>query len=253
LECGINRVFVRSTRKAGPFTLTVFREGLTPASVTIHSTEVEVKNGLMTQTPAVYSVTPGKEPVPMKALGFAGELGTGSAATAIAPANTAAPATSAPAMSASELITNFAYSGAHADAVVAHNAQKGAKVYKDSNVTFGDLPSYLLGADYIQSYLADAGETSSTDQYQFDLLKPSFVYLLIDSANDMPVNNDNEAYKWQKLPEKVTINSRAMVVYRSRLMQPKDNVYLATNGHGISRFDMKSNMYLVLVAGNSGL
>ncbi len=117
----------------------------------------------------------------------------------------------------------------------------------DSDVTFGDLPPYLSGAEYIRPYLGDAGETSSTDQYQFDLLKQAFVYLLIDAANDMPANNDNGGYRWQKLPETVTINNRPMTIYKSRLMQPKDNVYLATNGHGARRFDLKSNMYLVLV------
>jgi hypothetical protein len=30
-------------------------------------------------------------------------------------------------------------------------------------------------------------------------------------------------------------------------MQPYENVYLATNGHGSTRFDLKSNMYLVLI------
>ena len=114
-------------------------------------------------------------------------------------------------------------------------------------MTFGTLPAALVGADYIQPYQADAGETSSTDQYQFDLVRASYVYLLIDSANDMPVNNDNEGYKWKKQPGTVEINGRSMDLYRSRLMQAKDNVYLATNGHGIKRFDLKSNMYLVFV------
>lgn len=249
LEGGINRVFVRATRKAGAFTLNVSRQGLTPASRTITSTPVTVKNGLMMKWPQLYTVTLGPEPAPMKAEGPVGELGTGSASTAIAPP-TGKPAVgtvSAEGSAATNLIANFIYSGAHPDAAVAHNAQKGARVYKDSNVTFDTLPAYLNGADYIQPYLSDAGETSSTDQYQFDLLSLSYVYLLIDSANDMPVNNDNEAYKWQKLPETLNLNGRAMNIYKSRLMQPMENVYLATNGHSIKRFDLKSNMYLVFV------
>jgi hypothetical protein len=154
------------------------------------------------------------------------------------------PVASAP---STTVITNFAYSGAHSDAEVATNAQKGSKVYKDSDATLGALPAYLAGAEYIRPYLGDAGETSSTDQYQFDLTDASYVYLLIDSANDMPVNNDNETYKWQKLPDTVALDGRTMAIYKSRLMHAKDNVYLATNGHGIKRFDLKSNMYLVLI------
>ena len=37
------------------------------------------------------------------------------------------------------LISNFAYSGAHADAEVVENAQKGAKVYKDQAIVFAAL------------------------------------------------------------------------------------------------------------------
>lgn len=152
-----------------------------------------------------------------------------------------------PPPSAPVLITDFAYSGANSDAEVAVNAQKGSKVYKDNDVTFPDLPAYLAGAEYVRPYFSDAGETSSTDQYQFDLTAASYVYLLIDSANDIPDNNDNDSYKWQKLPETIQLNGRTMIIYKSRLMQAKDNVYLATNGHGITKFDPKSNMYLVMV------
>ena len=231
VECGINRVFVRATRKAGAFTLNVSRPGLTPASQTITSTPVTVKDGLMTQTPQLYEVMLGTEPAPAKADGTLSEIPK-----------------ERPVTKAVATITNFAYSGAHADAEIVENAQKGTKVYKDSGVIFGELPTWLAGAEFVRPYLNDAGETSSTDQYQFDLARPSYVYLLIDSKNDMPANNDNETYKWQKLPETVALNGRTMTIYKSRLMQARDNVYLATNGHGARRFDLKSNMYLVLVA-----
>lgn len=168
---------------------------------------------------------------------------------AIALARVCPAADPTPAASASpQLIIDFNYSGANNDAEVAVNLQKGCTVYKDSDIKYGDLPAYLRGAEYIRPYLSDAGETSSTDQYQFDLTAPAYVYLLIDSANDMPANNDNESYKWQKLPDTIKLNGRTMVIYKSRLMKAKDNVYLATNGHGIDRFDPKSNMYLVIVA-----
>jgi beta-galactosidase len=242
VECGVNRVFVRATRKAGSFTITVSRPGLKPATQTIASTPVIVAGGVMTQMPQAYLASLGAEPVPMVAQGAVGDLGTGSAVSQ--------PVTQPGAGSASTpggLIADFAYSGAHSDAEIAENAQKESKVYKDSDVTFGDLPAYLVGAEYIRPYLGDAGETSSTDQYQFDLLHKAYVYLLVDSANDMPANNDNNSYSWRKLPEAVKLNGRSMTIFKSRLMQPKDNVYLATNGHGAKNFDLKSNMYLVLV------
>lgn len=164
-------------------------------------------------------------------------------------AQTAAPADKPNAASdQNALISDFAYSGGNTDAEIVADAAKGVKVYKDSDVTFPDLPAYLNGATFIRPYLADAGEGSSTDQYQLNIKKYSHVYLLIDSANDMPASNDNETYRWQKLTDTLSLNNRTMNIYKSRLMAPYDNVYLATNGHGIDRFDPKSNMYLLFVA-----
>ena len=186
--------------------------------------------------------------LPLVALGVAITPRLSSAAAPVQnPAAAPAPADAQPAAATPTLITDFAYSGANNDAEVAENARKGAKIYKDNEVTFGELPTYLAGAEYIRPYQSDATEGSSTDQYQFDLLKDSYVYLLIDAANDMPDNNDNDSYHWQKLTGTVTINGRAMTIYKSRLMQAKDNVYLATNAHGTKKFDPKSNMYLVMV------
>src|SRR5262249_53725720 len=45
-ECGINRVAVRSTQTSGTITVTAKRDGLTPASITIESKPVQVKDGL---------------------------------------------------------------------------------------------------------------------------------------------------------------------------------------------------------------
>lgn len=47
-ENGTNRIFVRSTRTAGDFTLTAKMEGLPSASVTIQSKEMTAENGLTT-------------------------------------------------------------------------------------------------------------------------------------------------------------------------------------------------------------
>jgi beta-galactosidase len=49
-ECGINRVAVRSTLKAGTITLTATREGLEPAKIQIDSKPVEIKAGLSSTT-----------------------------------------------------------------------------------------------------------------------------------------------------------------------------------------------------------
>jgi beta-galactosidase len=50
-ECGINRVAVRSTLKTGTITVTAMRKGLTPATVTIESKPVDIKDGLTLTQP----------------------------------------------------------------------------------------------------------------------------------------------------------------------------------------------------------
>jgi len=45
-ECGVNRVFIRSTLQAGAITVTATRAGLEPATVQIRSKPVDVVNGL---------------------------------------------------------------------------------------------------------------------------------------------------------------------------------------------------------------
>jgi beta-galactosidase len=50
-ECGINRVFIRSTLTPGSITIRATREGLTPASVTLTAAPVVLQNGLTAELP----------------------------------------------------------------------------------------------------------------------------------------------------------------------------------------------------------
>lgn len=52
VECGVNRVLIRSTTKAGLIKLTATADGLKPASLQLQSTAVLVNNGLSTQLPS---------------------------------------------------------------------------------------------------------------------------------------------------------------------------------------------------------
>jgi beta-galactosidase len=50
-ECGINRVFIRSTSQPGKITLIAKRTGLEPATVNIESRKLRITDGLATKTP----------------------------------------------------------------------------------------------------------------------------------------------------------------------------------------------------------
>ena len=236
VEAGINRVLVRSTRTAGTFTLNVTGTNsytgtaLTPASVAVTSTAVANPNGLSSVWSQKYAVALGTEPTAVK---------EGVAPPPPQPAQPPAPATS---------IVDFAYSGANSGAAVVTNVQPGQLVYMDSGgISLVSLPAYLTGAEFIRPYMSDAGESSSTDQYQFNLSRYSYVYQLIDAANAMPAHENNDRYQWQQLSGQVTVNGRPMNIFKSRLMAPYENCYFATNGYGLTPFDSAVNMYLVFV------
>ena len=62
-ENGTNRIFVRSTRNAGSFTLTATMDGMLPVSSTISSEPVELEGGLTTQMQSV--LAPGAKAAPV--------------------------------------------------------------------------------------------------------------------------------------------------------------------------------------------
>ena len=53
-ECGVNRVFVRSTQNAGTITLTASLEGMLPVTRSVKSVEIDVEGGLTTQKQRSY-------------------------------------------------------------------------------------------------------------------------------------------------------------------------------------------------------
>jgi hypothetical protein len=242
-EAGINRVFVRATRTAGTFTLTASRSGLTSATASITSSAFPVTNGLTATMPQGYTVTLGAEP---------GITPTATPNGTPTPTPATTPTPTVPSGTAGNVMTGFAYTGTDGSRLsppmtVAHvvtNAAAGMQVYVDSSATFPALPSYLVGGDYIQAFLRDAGDTTSTDLYQFFATKYSYIYQLIDAANAMPNHNGNAGYQWTLMPETVVINGRTHKIYKSRLMAPDELGYFASNGYGIT-LAAGSNLYVV--------
>jgi hypothetical protein len=236
-ENGINRVFVRSTRTAGSFTLTVngvnnvTGGNFTTANSSITSTAVVDTAGLST-------VWPQKTGANLSALTEPTPVAEGQAPPLVTQVPVA-PATN---------VTGFQYTGGKTGASVIEDVQAGQQVYVDESYTLPTLPSYLQGAEFIQPFESDAGDSAATDQYGFNMSKFSYIYVVIDAANDMPNSDQNSSYQWQLMPDTLTINGRAMNIFRSRLMQPNENALLADNAYeNAERFSSSSNMYLVFV------
>ena len=60
-ECGINRVFIRSTLTPGTIKLAATRDGLKPGTVQVQSKRVDIVNGLMRDRPQTMA-----RPVPVR-------------------------------------------------------------------------------------------------------------------------------------------------------------------------------------------
>ncbi len=244
IEGGINRVFARSTRTAGTFTLSAAGTFINAAGKTINlssnvasvaSTVFPVTNGLTTAAPQKYVVTLGTEPTP------------------VAEGTAPPPPSNAPQPAPTSNVQGLAYSGTHQNqAMLVENAQPGAKAYVDSNtITLPSaLPGYLIGGEYIQPFLADSNAAPATDQYQFNVSRYSYLYLMLDAANGMPNHDGNASYQWAKQAETVQLNGRTMNIYKSILQAPYTPVFLASNNYqnAAPGFDGRSNMYLVFIA-----
>jgi beta-galactosidase len=146
LECGINRVAIRSTRVAGVVTVSAKCAGLRAGRVALTAQRFAANDGVTAIPPAT----------PVVSLPF------------VVPAH---PAFSAPAAlmksagakrptlaGAGSCIKSFNYTGPQSAIVhVEIQVRNGAKVYVDRNYTFSDLPADLMGADWVQVADADQG------------------------------------------------------------------------------------------------
>jgi beta-galactosidase len=137
LECGVNRIAIRSSLTPGTITLTGTIPGLVSDTIAIQSNPAAISGGLWRELPA----TPAPEP-----------LGTPPPPVTPQPSVTPPPT---PTPAEKRLFTDFSYSGPGGGQVLT-NAQNGKAVYSDSSLTFTDLPAYLAGGDYIQAANGDA-------------------------------------------------------------------------------------------------
>ena len=144
------------------------------------------------------------------------------------------------------------YTGTHGDSLntpmplahIEHKAKNGSQIYVDRDWKFAGLPDYLVGGDYVQAFQPQCSQSTSTDTIQFYTNTKCYIYMAVDAVNGMPVHNNNDDYKWTKLPETITINGRKHTLYKSRLLPESYNGYFASNGKGITNA-ADSNQYVV--------
>jgi beta-galactosidase len=149
LECGINRVAIRSTETAGKIVVNATVKGLKPASIEITSVPVSIRDGASDELPQ---------------LPPQGSLTKPTHQSIVHDITTPA---ARPALADGKLIAGFSYSGPKGGASI-KPLTESAKIYSDRNTTFKDLPASLKDkqAEYLQVPNADA-TYSALDLFKF--------------------------------------------------------------------------------------
>ncbi len=219
LECGINRVAVRSTRTPGEFTVTARSGNLKPAFVTLTSLPVQVENGSLTERPPLPLLTSLTKPNPED---FQKQD------------------TSEPKLSVGRCLKTFSYSGPTTSVGVQEGAKDGAKIYTDREFTFRGLPESLKGSDWVQTAAADK-LYSAVDLMELAPGADSMVYIAHDDRLPRP--------EWlQRLftptPISLNIEGKPMKLFERRVPGGES----LTLGSNTEDRKLKScNMYIVFV------
>ena len=203
LECGINRVAVRSTLAAGTVKLTAHTAGLPPATVAITSKNVALENGGAVQSPPV-------PPPPALTKPMFDEEPDSAAAGAI--------------VEAGRFLASFSYSGPTGSVHVESDAQVGKKIYADRDLVFSDLPAPLIGSDWVQTANADK-LYSAVDLLEFSLKVAGMVYVAHDRRLPVP---DWLQHQFRRTEMALAINGQPMNVYE-RQLRPGESLTLGSN------------------------
>jgi beta-galactosidase len=164
IECGINRIAIRSTRTAGTMKLSARYGNLKLASMTLTSQPVPVENGLIRERP------------PMPAL---------AKLTKASLEELQEDPKSQVAVASGRCVKTFSYSGPTGTVSVQQDAHEGAKIYTDRDFTFKGLPELLQGSDWIQTANADK-LYSAVDLIEMAPGEDSVVYIAHDDRLPRP-------------------------------------------------------------------
>jgi beta-galactosidase len=223
LECGINRVAIRSTEVAGAINLTAQGAGLKPATLTVFSRNFPTQDGYARQMPSWPAAAPLTRPV-FQEQAMLAAAGTKS--------------------SLGRYLSAFSYSGPTTSVEVQSGAHDGAKIYVDRDFTFNRLPAKLAGSDWVQTANADK-LYSAVDLLNLALNTDGVVYVAHDRRLPEPV-----WLQQQFVPTELSfpINGQPMEIYE-RNVHGGESLTLGSN---TENQQVKScNMYIVFVERNA--
>ncbi len=219
LECGVNRVAVRSLFTPGTILLTVHGAGLKPATLTLVSQQFAIENGYATQMPPLPSSPALTKPVLVEDQNLlAGETRVENG----------------------RFLNSFSYSGPTAQVHVEKNARNGAQVYADRDYVFDGLPSELMGSDWVQTASADK-LYSAVDLLDFSFSVDGQVFVAYDSRLPAP---DWLQHLFNPTGLTLSINHQPMKIY-ARVIRNGESLTLGSNTE--NRAQKSCNMYVVFI------
>ena len=227
LECGINRVAVRSTLAPGEITVKAIHPGLKSGRITIRSHSFPVTDGYSRLMPAT----------PVAALPAAHPDWSHLAVATPAMTVTTAPANAA---MAGQFTEAFSYTGPTELVHVEVGAAVGKNIYCDRDYSFQDLPNELLGADWVQA--ADADRLySAADLMQIVVKAGTTVYVAHDDRLTLP---DWLQRQFRATKLSLAVGGQTMKIFK-RKPQSEESLTLGSNTDGSPV--QPGNMYVVFL------
>ena len=243
LECGINRVAIRSTRAPGTTVLTASCGQLKPASTTLMSradgdgssgsAETALNTGAVGPAEA-QAMLPSGSTLALPPLPPQGQLQRTSAEAVTSESELG----HAPLFG--RFLKVFSYSGPAGAVCVKQDAKNGGKIYTDRNFVFAGLPESLQGSDWVQTANADK-LYSAVDLIDLAVMRESVVYVAHDDRLPRPAWLQHQ---FKELDSRLAVNGQPMKLFE-RHLQPGENVTLGSNTD--DRRLKSCNMYIVFV------
>ena len=227
LECGINRVAVRSTLAPGAVTVRANCGGLKPASILVPSHAFATSDGYSQVMPVM----------PMVAL--SGTHADWSLLAAATPPMTVT-AASENGQEAHRLIDTFNYTGPTELVHVEVNASDGKNVYCDRDFPFENLPSKLTGANWVQAADADKFYPAA-DLMQLAVKGGATVYVAYDASLPSP---DWLRRQLHQTHSSLVVAGRPMKLF---YRHSRNDESLTFGSNAVNAGKQPCNMYVVFV------
>jgi beta-galactosidase len=225
LECGINRVAVRSTLHAGTVVVSAKCDGLKPASISIPSLPQVIDDGITATLP----------PVPVVALKKEDFINV---SVEPPPVTGGAPAIAG----IGRYVISFSYSGPTTIVHVEQNAAVGKNIFVDRDQSFSSLPPELIGADWVQGANNDS-TYSAVDLMQIAVKGGS----IIDVAHDDRVPVPEWLTRQFKRTEKsLNVGGQNMTFFQRRVVTDES---LTLGSNTDDPMVKKATAYIVFVSG----